>query len=57
MTAEIYLSLFVMLGVYVVASVWQRTAEERRLCQRARDSERAALRRDPASTARGTHGR
>lgn len=36
MTPELYILLFAALGAYVVATVWHRTAEERRLRQLAR---------------------
>ena len=36
MTPELYVFLFAALGVYTTASVWNRTAEERRVQQLAR---------------------
>ncbi len=41
MTAELYIFLFAVLGVYVVATVWHRTAEERRQQQLSRGEREA----------------
>ena len=46
MTSELYLFLFAALGVYTTATVWFRTAEERRIQQElSRDGRRDASRK------------
>lgn len=55
MTAEIYVFLFASLGVYVIATVWHRTVEERRLQQAAR-AEREARGHRVVRAAEGVEG-
>ena len=50
MTPELYVFLFAVLGVYVVATVWHRTVEERRLQQAARAEREARGGRVSAAT-------
>ena len=57
MTPELYVFLFAVLGVYVIATVWHRTAEERRLQQAARAEREARGGGRAVSAARdGTEG-
>ncbi|CAA9417704.1 MAG: hypothetical protein AVDCRST_MAG64-2678 [uncultured Phycisphaerae bacterium] len=44
MTPELFILFFGLLGAYVTATVWQRTAEERRIRRLARAEQEARVR-------------
>ncbi len=53
LTAELYIFLFAVLGIYVIADVWHRTADERRHQQLVR-AQRDAGNACREATASGT---
>ena len=57
MTPELFVFFFAMLGAYVTALVWHRTAEERRIQRLARGERDGRGRRAAESTCAGTRGK